>query len=237
MDKSAKDPAKIQNMFTTIAPRYDVLNRVLSLGIDSYWRKFAVNQLPKAAKARFIDIATGTCDVALEIIKRHPPGTTVAGVDFSEGMLALGREKIKQVGCSDRIDIHFGDATDLPFEDNSFDGSTIAFGIRNVQDYKKGIREMQRVVKRGGKVVILEFTNIQSRIFRPLYVFYIKKLLPFIGERVSGRKGAYTYLPESMLDFPPPEEFKEAMEEVGLRDVQYFPLSFGITAVHVGTVS
>ena len=236
MDKSAKDPAKIQNMFSTIAPRYDLLNRMLSLGIDSYWRKFAVNQLPMVDNARFIDIATGTCDVALEIIKQHPAGTRVDGVDFSEGMLALGREKVKQAGCSDRIDVRFGDATNLPFEDNTFDGSTIAFGIRNVQDYKQGIREMGRVVKSGGKVVILEFTSIQSRFFRPLYVFYITRVLPFIGEIISGKKGAYKYLPDSMLNFPPPEIFKQAMEETGLQDVSYHKLSFGIAAVHVGTV-
>ncbi len=236
MDNSSKDPAKIQNMFTTIAPRYDLLNRVLSLGIDSYWRKFAVNQLPRVKNARFIDIATGTCDVALEIIRRHPAGTTVAGVDFSEGMLALGREKVRLAGLADRIDVRFGDATNLPFEDNAFNGSTIAFGIRNVQDYKQGIREMGRVVKSGGRIVILEFTSIQSRFFRPLYVFYITRVLPFIGELISGKKGAYKYLPDSMLDFPPPEKFKQAMEEAGLTDVQYYSLSFGITAVHVGTV-
>ena len=236
MDKSAKDPQKIRTMFSTIAPRYDLLNRVLSLGIDSYWRKFAVNQLPRATNARFIDIATGTCDVALEIIKQHPPGTRVSGVDFSEGMLDLGREKVKQAGLSDRIDVRFGDATDLPFEENSFDGSTIAFGIRNVQDYRKGISEMARVVKKGGKVVILEFTSVQSRFFRPLYVLYITKVLPFIGECISGKKGAYKYLPDSMLNFPPPEKFKQAMEEAGLFDVKYYKLSFGISAVHIGTV-
>ncbi len=236
MDKSAKDPQKIRTMFSTIAPRYDLLNRILSLGIDRSWRTFAVNQLPKVENARFVDIATGTCDVALEIIKQHPPGTKVSGVDFSEGMLDLGREKVKEAGLSDRIDVRVGDATDLPFEDNTFDGSTIAFGIRNVQDYKKGISEMARVVKKGGKVVILEFTSVQSRFFRPLYVFYITKVLPFIGECVSGKKGAYKYLPDSMLDFPPPEKFKQAMEESGLRDVTFHQLSFGISAVHVGTV-
>ncbi len=181
MDKSAKDPEKIQGMFSTIAPRYDLLNRVLSLGIDGRWRKFAVNQLPRVQNARFIDIAAGTCDVALEIIRQHPEVTKIAAVDFSEGMLALGREKVSQAGLSDRIDVRFGDATQLPFEDNTFDGSTIAFGIRNVQDYMLGIREMGRVVKSGGRVVILEFTSIQGRFFRPLYVFYITRVLPFIG--------------------------------------------------------
>lgn len=235
MEKSAKDPQKIQAMFSTIAHRYDLLNRVLSLGIDSYWRKFAVNQLPIVQGAKFLDVATGTCDVALEIIKQHPD-SHITGVDFSEGMLELGREKVKKAGLERKIDVRYADVTALPFDDNTFNAVTIAFGIRNVQDYKKGIREMGRVVKSGGKVVILEFTSIQSRIFRPLYVFYITKVLPFIGECISGKKGAYTYLPDSMLDFPPPEKFKRDMEETGLQDVRFYKLSFGITAVHVGTV-
>ena len=236
MDKSAKDPEKIQTMFSTIAPRYDFLNRVLSLGIDRYWRKFAISQLPKAENSRFLDVATGTCDVALEIIKSRPPGTKVVGADFSEGMLELGKKKVRDAGLSERIDVRFADVTALPFEDNSFNGSIIAFGIRNVQDYKKGISEMGRVVKSGGKVVVLEFTSVQNPFFMPLYRFYIKKVLPFIGEIISGKKGAYKYLPDSMLGFPSPDEFKSAMEETGLTDVKYHKLTFGITYVHVGTV-
>jgi demethylmenaquinone methyltransferase/2-methoxy-6-polyprenyl-1,4-benzoquinol methylase len=236
MDKSAKDPTKIRTMFSTIAHRYDLLNRVLSLGIDRYWRKFAVDQLPKVEKARFLDVATGTCDVALEIIKRYPPDAKVVGVDFSDRMLEIGREKVRNAGYQDRIDMRFADVTSLPFEDDVFDASLIAFGIRNVQEYKKGISEMGRVVKTGGKVVILEFTSVQNRFFKPLYNFYITKVLPFIGELVSGKKGAYKYLPDSMLQFPTPEEFKKAMEETGLQDVKYYKLSFGITAVHVGIV-
>ncbi len=235
MDRSAKDPVKIQTMFSTIAHSYDLLNKVLSLGIDRHWRRFAIDQLPKPDNARYIDVATGTCDVALEIIKRIP-GSMVNGVDFSEGMLKLGKEKVSDAGLQERIDVGFGDATDLPFDDNTFDGSTIAFGIRNVQDYKKGISEMGRVVKSGGRVVILEFTTLQNPIIKPIYHFYITKVLPFIGEVVSGKKGAYKYLPDSMLSFPLPEEFKKAMEETGLVDVTFHKLTLGIVAVHVGTV-
>ena len=236
MDKSGKDPLKIQTMFSTIAPRYDLLNRVLSLGIDRYWRKFAINLLPEVENAKFLDVATGTCDVALEIIKRRPSDTKVVGVDFSEGMLELGKKKVNNAGLEERIDVRFADVTALPFEDNSFDGSIIAFGIRNVQEYKKGISEMGRVVKSGGKVVVLEFTSVQNRFFMPVYRFYITKVLPFIGEIISGKKGAYKYLPDSMLGFPSPEEFKSAMEETGLTDVEYHKLTFGITYAHVGTV-
>lgn len=235
MDTSSKDPVKIQTMFSTIAHRYDLLNKVLSLGIDRCWRKFAVNQLPKKENARFLDVATGTCDVALEIIKRHSPDTTVVGVDFSEGMLALGKEKVKQAGLGHRIETRFADVTSLPFEDNTFDASIIAFGIRNVRDYEKGLSEMGRVVKSGGKVIVLEFTTIQNPLFRAPYRFYITKILPFIGELVSGKKGAYAYLPSSMLEFPGPEEFKKSMENAGLRDVRYQRLSLGIVAVHTGT--
>ncbi|RJQ17945.1 MAG: bifunctional demethylmenaquinone methyltransferase/2-methoxy-6-polyprenyl-1,4-benzoquinol methylase UbiE [Nitrospiraceae bacterium] len=235
MDKSAKDPAKIQAMFSTIAPRYDLLNKVLSLGIDGYWRKVAVNQMPRTGGGlRFLDVATGTCDVALEIVKRCPDAKVV-GVDFSKGMLRLGKEKVQKAGHQDRIELRFADVVSLPFEDNAFDASIIAFGIRNVQEYKKGISEMGRVVKSGGKVVILEFTSLQNPFFRLPYRFYITKVLPFIGEIVSGKKGAYKYLPSSMLEFPGPEELKKAMEEAGLRDVKYYRLTLGVVAVHVGT--
>lgn len=236
MDRSAKDPAKISSMFSNIAHRYDLLNRTLSLGIDGRWRKFAVNQLPRTENASYLDAATGTCDVALEIIKIIP-GSRVTGVDFSEGMLEQGRKKIDASGFADRIDIRFGDAADLPFDDGTFDGAIIAFGIRNVQDFQKGISEMARVVRPGGRVVILEFTTVQNRLFRPLYRFYIARALPAIGELVSGRKGAYQYLPASVLDFPVPEALKKVMEEAGLRDVIYHRLTLGIVAVHVGTVS
>ncbi len=236
MDNSAKDPVKIQTMFSTIAHRYDLLNKVLSLGIDRYWRKFAVGKLPRGEKASFLDVATGTCDVSLEIIKQHSPGTKVVGVDFSEGMLKLGKEKVKQAGLADRIDVRFADVTALPFDDNIFDASIISFGIRNVRDIEKGISEMGRVVKGGGKLIILEFTTIQNPIFKVPYRFYIKKILPFIGELISGKKGAYKYLPSSMLEFPGPEEFKKIMENTGLQDVHYHKLSLGIVAVHIGTV-
>jgi len=236
MDNSAKDPVKIQNMFSNIASRYDLLNKLLSLGIDRSWRKFAISLLPKVVNGNFLDVATGTCDVALEIIKSRPAGTKVTGVDFSKGMLELGKEKVKKAGLENRIETRLADATALPFEDNTFDGSIIAFGIRNVQDYKKGISEMGRVVKSGGKVVILEFTSVQNRFFQPIFHFYISKILPFIGELISGKKGAYKYLPDSMLNFPAPEEFKKAMEETGLLEVTYHKLTFGASVVYTGIV-
>jgi len=234
-DRPSKDPGKISAMFTNIAPRYDLLNRVLSLGIDRRWRKFAVECLPRTDNAHYLDVATGTCDVAIDIVNRLP-GSRVTGIDFSEGMLRLGEEKVAKAGLGHLIHLQRGDATALPFADGTFDGSIIAFGIRNVNDYKKGLSEMARVVKKGGPVVVLEFTNIQNPLFRIPYRFYITKVLPFIGELVSGKKGAYEYLPSSMLDFPGPDEFARIMESAGLVNVKYYSLSLGITAVHTGEV-
>lgn len=235
MDRSAKESVKIQAMFSSIAHRYDFLNRLLSLGRDRYWRKFAVNQLPEIAHGIFLDVAAGTGDVALEIARIYPPGIRVIGVDFSEKMLEIGRLKVQKAGLDERIRLQYADATSLPFDDNAFDGAIIAFGIRNVQDYKKGISEMVRVTKQGGNVVILEFTQTENSIWRLPITFYLKKVLPFIGETISGNRGAYKYLPASMLSFVTPEELKIAMQICGLQDVRYYKPTLGIVTVHVGT--
>jgi demethylmenaquinone methyltransferase/2-methoxy-6-polyprenyl-1,4-benzoquinol methylase len=234
MNKSAKDSLKIQAMFSSIAPRYDLLNRLLSLGRDRYWRRFAVNQLPKMEAGMFLDGATGTGDVAIEIIKQHVADTRVIGIDFSEQMLEFGRKKIVKMGYQNQIDLRFGDITSLPFEDKTFDAAIIAFGIRNVKDYKQGIHEMTRVVKDGGKVVILEFTPSQNWLLKWPYHIYFTKVLPLIGEVISGRKGAYKYLPDSVLDFPNPEELGKIIQGIGLKEVKYYTLTLGIVAVHVG---
>lgn len=233
MSELAKNPLKIQSMFSAIAPRYDLLNKLLSLGRDRYWRRFAVNQLPIIKEGLFLDAATGTGDVALEIIKQRPDARVI-GVDFSDKMIELGKEKILETGNQDKIELRFGDITSLPFEDKTFDAAIIAFGIRNIPDYKKGIGEMARVVKDGGKIAILEFTIVQSQFFKLPFRLYLSKVLPVIGGIFSGRKGAYKYLSDSVLDFPEPEEFKKIMEEIGLKEVKYYPLTFSIVTVHVG---
>ncbi|MDP3296429.1 MAG: bifunctional demethylmenaquinone methyltransferase/2-methoxy-6-polyprenyl-1,4-benzoquinol methylase UbiE [Thermodesulfovibrionia bacterium] len=234
MSKLAKNPLKIQSMFSSIAPRYDLLNRLLSLGRDRYWRRFAIKQLPGIKDGVFLDVATGTGDIAIEIIKRHNQNTKVIGIDFSEQMLELGRKKIIKLGYQNQIDLRFGDITSLPFKDKTFDAAIIAFGIRNTPDYKTGLGEMTRVLRDRGRIVILEFTSVQSRFFRLLFRTYLTKILPFIGGIISGRKGAYKYLSDSVLDFPDPEEFKKIMEEMGLKEVKYYPLTFSIVTVHVG---
>ena len=259
MSKLSKNPLKIQSMFSSIAPRYDLLNRLLSFGRDTYWRRFAVNQLPHIEDGMFLDVATGTGDVAIEIVK-HIPNSRVIGMDFSEEMLEMGRKKIIKKGCQKQIELHFGDITYMPFKDKTFDAAIIAFGIRNISDYRTGIGEMARVVKEGGKVVILEFTPLERKPFTPLeklsngaspsfltgftslqsrflkfpFRLYLSKVLPVIGGIISGRKGAYKYLSDSVLDFPNPDKLKKIMGETGLKEVKYYTLTSGIVAVHVG---
>ncbi|MBI4688563.1 MAG: bifunctional demethylmenaquinone methyltransferase/2-methoxy-6-polyprenyl-1,4-benzoquinol methylase UbiE [Nitrospirae bacterium] len=235
MSNLSKETSKIQGMFSSIAPRYDLLNRVLSFGIDIYWRKFAVGMLPIVNNGRLLDVATGTADVAMEIIRQNPSkNLNVTGVDFSAGMLELGEQKVEKSAYAKNINLQFGDVNSLPFEDNTFDGAIIAFGIRNIPDYKKGISEMARVIKDGGRVVILEFTNTRSHFLKPFYQFYLTKILPWIGEIVSGRKGAYKYLSLSVMDFPDAEALTGIMQDAGLREVKYHLLTFGTVAVHVG---
>ncbi len=235
MNKPSKNPLKIQAMFSAIAPRYDLLNRLLSFGRDRYWRRFAVKQLPDIEGGMFLDVATGTGDVAVEIVRQYNRKTRVIGTDFSEQMLELGRKKIEELGCQGQIDLRFGDVTNLPFDDRTFDAAIIAFGIRNIPDYKKGIQEMTRVLKAGGRIVVLEFTSVQSRFSRSLFRLYLTRILPVMGGFISGKKTAYKYLSDSVIDFPAPGEFKKIMEDSGLREVNFYPLTFSIVTVHVGT--
>ncbi len=235
MKKLKKNPHKIESMFSSIAHSYDLLNRLLSFGRDRYWRRFAVSQLPVRKDGVFLDLATGTGDVAIEIVKQHSQNIRVKGIDFSKKMLELGKAKILKRGLQEQIEMLHGDITSLPFEDKTFEATIIAFGIRNIPDYKTGVKEMTRVVKEGGKVVILEFTSVQKQLFKWLFQIYLTKFLPFIGGIISGKRDAYKYLSTSVLDFPGPVEFKGIMEDAGLRDVKYFSLTLGIVVVHVGT--
>jgi demethylmenaquinone methyltransferase/2-methoxy-6-polyprenyl-1,4-benzoquinol methylase len=220
-------------MFSSIAPRYDILNRLLSVGRDRYWRRFAVSLLPKKESGMFLDVASGTGDIALEIVRQFPDARVI-GIDFSEQMLEFGNKKIIDAGHQDRIELRFGDVTALPFDDHTFDASIIAFGIRNIPDYNKGIREMARVLHKGGTLVILEFTSLQSRFFQVIFRFYLHKVLPFIGGVISGKKKAYKYLSDSVIDFPRAHELKRIMEDCGIKDVKYHKLTFSIVTVHVG---
>lgn len=224
---------KIQQMFGAIAPRYDFLNRLLSFGIDRRWRTTAVQFLNYREGSRILDVATGTGDVALEIARTTPSSVMITGADFCREMVELGKEKIAASPYAERIDFKVAPCEDLPFPDNTFDSVTIAFGIRNVVDRCEGLAEMRRVLKPGGRMIILEFSTPRSALFRQIYYFYFRKLLPMIGGLFS-RYNAYKYLPDSVLEFPSIEEFSRMIEVSGFHNIQVRELTFGIASIYVG---
>jgi len=224
----------IREMFDDIAPRYDLLNRLLSFGIDRRWRSFAVRQLSIPRGGRVLDVATGTGDVALEIARQTDPSVQIVGADFTQGMLVQGKAKIAATSHALRIELVNAPCESLPLPGDLFDGVTIAFGIRNVVDRPAGLREMCRVLRPGGRVVILEFSQPKNRLFRSLYYFYFLRVLPWIGGLFS-RRSAYQYLPDSVLEFPDQEDFKALMAEAGFRDLRHHDLTGGIATVYVGS--
>lgn len=221
----------IRQMFGAIAPRYDFLNRMLSFGIDRRWRKKTVRLLKYRDGSRILDVATGTGDVALEIARSTPSSVKITGADFCPEMVDLGRIKAAQSPYADRIDFRVAPCEDLPFPDNTFDSITIAFGIRNVVDRKLGLAEMWRVLRPGGRMLILEFSTPRSRLFRQMYYFYFRRLLPLIGG-IFSKYNAYRYLPESVLEFPSHEEFAGMIEDAGFRSVHIRELTFGIATIY-----
>lgn len=223
----------IRDMFDAIAPRYDLLNRLLSFGIDRRWRTFAVRQLQLPEQGMVLDIATGTGDVALEIAAQTGAGVKIVGADFTQGMLVQGLPKIAATRFAERIRLVNAPCEELPYAADTFDGVTIAFGIRNVVDRVAGLAEMCRVLRPGGRVVILEFSNPKNKLFRELYYFYFRKLLPLIGGLFS-RRSAYQYLPDSVLEFPDQEQFKGLMADAGFGDLRHYDLTGGIATVYVG---
>jgi demethylmenaquinone methyltransferase / 2-methoxy-6-polyprenyl-1,4-benzoquinol methylase len=222
-----------QQMFGAIAPRYDFLNRLLSLGIDRNWRTTAVKMIRYGEGARILDVATGTGDVALEIAKLTPPSVKVTGADFCREMVDLGREKVAATPFADRIDFIIAPCEDLPFPDNTFDSTTIAFGIRNVVDRKVGLIELHRTLKKGGRLIILEPSTPTAPVIKQIYLLYFMQILPIIGGLFS-RYNAYKYLTDSVLNFPSTEEFLQLMREAGFSNVKAHPLTFGIASIYVG---
>jgi len=224
---------KIQKMFGAIAPRYDFLNRLLSFGIDRRWRTKAVRLLKYREGSRILDVATGTGDVALEIALRTPDSVRITGADFCKEMIDLGAVKVAASPYAGRIDLKVAPCEDLPFASDTFDSITIAFGIRNVVDRKLGLAEMWRVLRPGGRMIILEFSTPRSQLFRQLYYFYFRRLLPVVGGLFS-RYNAYKYLPDSVLEFPSQEEFSLMLAEAGFRNIHIHELTFGIATIYVG---
>ncbi len=224
----------VKDIFSTITDRYDFLNRFLSLRRDIAWRSFAVKKMGFEKTGRLLDVACGTCDVAIFAAKRYPIVKAVC-LDFIHEMLEVGKKKIDKEGLQDRLHLIRGDACYLPFPDASFDVASIAFGIRNIPDKKKALSEMARVVVSGGQVMVLEMAFTKNWFTNILYYFYLNYMLPFIAKKFSKNKGAYHYLADSIMNFPKPQEFIKLMKDSGIRDVKVYKLTFGITYLYVGT--
>jgi len=218
-------------MFDAIAPRYDLVNRVISLGIDQSWRRKTVKSLSLGQGSRVLDVATGTADLALLVAKTEP-SATVVGVDPSAGMLGVGHTKIAELGLAARITLLEGDAESLPFADNSFDAVCIAFGIRNVPDRGRALAEMARVTRPGGRIAVLELSEPRKGPLASLARFHVHTLVPRVGAFLS-RAPEYRYLERSIAAFPPAEEFGALMERSGLRVLEIAPLTFGVCHLYV----
>lgn len=222
-----------REMFTSIAPRYDFLNRLLSMGRDKYWRQRAIDLLDPMGKERILDVATGTGDMAIEVAKRNL-SVQVFGIDFSQRMLDLGRIKIAQRGYNQAVSLQTGSGECLPFADESFDGVICAFGIRNFADIQLGLREFFRVLKPGGRIVVLEFSIPQNQFLNTVYEWYFNLILPKIGNIISGHSNAYSYLPESVANFPSQKKLIKLIEKIGFKKVSFSELTFGIVSIHRG---
>jgi len=231
--KSENKALYVCRMFASIARRYDLLNAVLSFGCDRSWRRFAMAQIDGIPNGLILDLATGTGKIALLAARRNP-ASTILGVDFCPQMLAVARDKVKVVLLESRVLLVQGDALRLPFPDSSFDCVTIGFALRNVTSIASLFSEMARVTKPGGKMVSLELTRPSVRILEPLHKLYIRIVIRCVGGIVSGKWDAYTYLPQSILEFLSPQEVKKVMEDAGWRKVEIHRLTFGTATVQTG---
>ena len=229
-DLSKKEQVAL--MFNNISPKYDLLNHLLSLGIDIQWRKKAIKLLKPIKPKTILDVATGTGDFAIQSLTLNPD--QVIGVDISDGMLAVGKEKIKKKKLDKTISLENGDSENLRFNDNNFDAVIVAFGVRNFENLENGLASMQRVLKKGGKVVILEFSKPTSFPFKQIYNFYFKSILPIIGNVISKDNAAYTYLPESVQAFPQGSKFLDILNKTGFNQTECIPLTFGICSIYTG---
>jgi demethylmenaquinone methyltransferase / 2-methoxy-6-polyprenyl-1,4-benzoquinol methylase len=229
-DKSKKE--QVADMFDNISHKYDFLNHFLSMGIDKLWRKKAVKMIAKGNPQRILDIATGTGDFAIESLKLMPK--EIVGVDISNGMLDMGREKMKKRGYDKIITLNYGDSENLPFENDSFDAITVGFGVRNFENLEKGLGEMLRVLKSGGRAAVLEFSKPRNFPIKQSFKFYSKYIIPKLGKSISKDEAAYAYLPESVAAFPEGQDFVNILMKVGFKDIIRKEVSGGIATIYVG---
>ncbi len=231
-DASKSKKEEVAEMFNNISKRYDFLNHFLSLGIDKIWRRKAITELKELNPKKILDIATGTGDFALAALKINPQ--EVVGIDISEGMLAVGKDKMIAKKVDNIISMQLADSENLPFEDNYFDGLTVGFGVRNFENLEKGLVEMLRVIRPGGKAIILEFSKPKKFPIKQVFGFYSKYFIPFFGKNISKDEKAYAYLPESVEAFPEGENFKAILTKVGYKNVTSKLVSGGIATIYIG---
>jgi len=222
---------QVENMFDKIAFRYDFLNRFLSAGIDVGWRKKAIRQLISLQPKNILDVATGTADFALTCYQILKP-EKITGIDISDKMLDIGRKKIAKAGLKNSIELLYGDSEAILFDDNSFDAVTVAFGVRNFENLEKGLSEIKRVLKPGGKLLVLECTKPTWPVIKQLYVFYMKFITPKIGKIIAKNNEAYLYLNDSVLHFPQKESFIHILKQSGYRNTFYKTLTLGICTIY-----
>jgi demethylmenaquinone methyltransferase / 2-methoxy-6-polyprenyl-1,4-benzoquinol methylase len=226
----ASKKSQVEQMFNSIAPKYDLLNNLLSFGIDKAWRKKLVKQLRDTKPNIILDVATGTADVAIELVKLHPE--KIIGVDISAEMLDIGRKKIVAKNLSGIITLQQADSENLPFESNMFDAVSVAYGVRNFENLEKGLSELFRVLRKGGKLAVLEFSHPKKFPVKQLYKFYFSEVCPLIGRLVSKDKRAYSYLHESVMRFPEGNEFLSILKNTGFEYTQCKRLTFGISSIY-----
>jgi len=225
---------EVWKMFDRIANRYDLLNRLLSFGQDIVWRKRVAKHLKDVPNQQILDLATGTADLLITVCQKKDQAVRGVGIDLAEKMLEIGRKKISDKGLDELLTLQVGDATNVPFPESSFDSVTIAFGIRNVDDLTKSLKEMRRVLKNEGRAIILEFSLPENRLIRSGYLFYFRNILPKVGGLISGDAYAYRYLNETVESFPYGKDFEELMIQAGFRRVRSKPLTFGIATIYQG---
>jgi demethylmenaquinone methyltransferase / 2-methoxy-6-polyprenyl-1,4-benzoquinol methylase len=225
----------VQRLFGRIARIYDLMNFLMSFGLDRYWRKRAARYLGLASGETGLDLGAGTADLSIAVIRNAGPGTHMIGMDITPEMLEQGRVKLARLGLEDRIDLRVGDAEHIDLPDNSVDGCCSAFTVRNLTDIRQGFSEMLRVVRPGGRVVCLEISHPPGKIFGKLFNFYFYKLAPLFGTIIGKAIEEYNYLPNSLTTFPDAPRLQQIMEEVGWSNVRFYRLNGGIVAIHVGT--